>query len=93
MLIPAPAPRKLSDEQIDRLLIAIQHLKGKNAMAAVIAKALEKQPTLEYKRSVLVMAFAQSYELLLIMNMAVDSDVPPMNFRDNLKGMDNAKPA
>lgn len=93
MLIQAPAPRKLSDEQIDRLLIAIQHLKEKNAMAAVIAAALNKKPDLEYKRSVLVTAFAQSYELLLILNMVVDSDVAPAAFTENLKAINNGKPA
>lgn len=79
------APQKLTDEQIERLVLAIQEYQVANLMARVIWTALEKAPDIEAKRKILVNSFAQAYELMVVMNMAVNSDVKPALFEANLR--------
>ena len=76
---------KLTDEQVERLVIAINDLQVTNIMAQIIWRALEKADGIEAKRKILVTAFAQSYELMVVMNMAVNSDMKPALFAANLK--------
>ena len=76
---------KLTDEQVERLVIAINDLQVTNIMAQIIWRALEKAEGIEAKRKILVTAFAQSYELMVVMNMAVNSDMKPALFAANLK--------
>ena len=76
---------KLTDEQVERLVIAIHDLQVTNIMAQIIWRALEKAEGIEAKRKILVTAFAQSYELMVVMNMAVNSDMKPALFAANLK--------
>lgn len=78
-------PNQLNDQQIDRLLIAVETLKQTNSMAQLICAALEKQTDREGKRRVLVTSFAQMYELMLVMQMAILSDVTPEAIQENLR--------
>lgn len=75
---------KLSDEQIERLLLAINEMKETNTMAGLIAKALEKQQSLIDKRRVLITSFSQCFELMVVMNMAIEAKVKPDEFKNNL---------
>lgn len=77
--------QRLSDEQVERLVLVIKNLKEFNATAAVAWAALEKEADLEGKRKVLVMTFAHTYELMLCMNMAVNSNKKPAAFESDLQ--------
>ena len=80
----ATTPSKLNNEQVDRLLIAIEHMKGDNVIADVIWRSLKAQANKEQKKRVMVGAFAMAYSLLLVMNMAVQSNVNPSEFKASL---------
>ena len=90
MLNPTPQT-KLTDEHIERLILVIKEYQVTNLMASLIWKALEKAEDIETKRKILVSAFAQSYELLVVMNMAVQSDVKPDDFAFTLKEIKRQK--
>ena len=77
-------PEHLSDAQVERLLIAIEGMKETNTIALLIATALEKQTSPVDRRRVLVTSFAQSFELMVIMNMAVNATVTPEEFKKTL---------
>ena len=74
-------PQKLSDDQIKRLVIAIEYLQESNISARLVWLALEKETSIEGKRRVLVKSFAQSFELLTVMHMAIESTVMPDDFK------------
>jgi hypothetical protein len=77
---------RLSDEQVERLVLAIENLKDTNAIAGVIWHALQKNPpALESQRRVLVTSFAQTFELMTVMNMVVESKVKPVEFKTRLR--------
>lgn len=75
---------RLSDEQVERLLVTIETLKDKNVIAEMIAKALEKQDTFDDKRKVLVSSFAQTYELMVCMNTGINATLAAAEFKANL---------
>jgi hypothetical protein len=77
-------PTRLSDEEIDRLIVSIRDLKNTNVFAGLLWQTLEKNPSREAKRRVLVMAFGQSYELLVVMFMAVESKATPADVQKKL---------
>lgn len=82
---PIPStPQQLSDEQVKRLLIAIEGLKDHNTMAGVIWQAIEKQPDLDAKRRILVTGFSQAYELMVVMQMGINATLQADKFRKNL---------
>ena len=78
---------RLTDEQVERLVIAIKSYQVSNLMARVIWTALEKAEGLEAQRKILVTSFSQAYELLVVMNMATHSDVKSAAFEKNLNDM------
>ena len=86
MTTPAPT-NHLTDEQVERLVLAINYCKDTNPIAAVAWAALQKESTLEGQRRVLVTVFAQTYELMLVMNMATNSTIKAEEFQSNLNAM------
>lgn len=75
---------RLTDEQVERLVIAIKNYQVSNLMARVIWTALEKAEDTEARRKILMTSFAQTYELMVVMNMAIQSDMKPVVFDANL---------
>lgn len=77
-------PQHLSDAQVERLSIAIEGMKETNTIAMLIATALAKQTSPVDRKRVLVTSFAQSFELMVVMNMAVNATVTPEEFKKTL---------
>lgn len=84
MSTPQINVNQLSDAQIDRLLIVIEGMRETNMMASLIATALDKQTSRIDKRRVLVTSFSQAFELMVVMNMAVEAKVEPEEYKKNL---------
>lgn len=83
----SPNVGKLTDEQIERLVLAIKDYQVSNLMARVIWTALEKATDIEARRKILVSSFSQAYELLVVMQMAINSDVKPAAFDASLRDL------
>jgi hypothetical protein len=78
-------PNHLSDVQVDRMVSAVEELAKTNMPAKLVHAALSKLDSREGKRRVLVTSFAQVYELMLVLQMGINSDVPAEDFKRNLE--------
>lgn len=78
---------QLTGDQVKRLEIVVLKLRGaRNPIAEAVAIALGKQATIEEKRKVLAASYAKMFELMLAMNMAIDSGVSAADVEKRLKG-------
>lgn len=70
--------KPLSDEQINRIVIAVQTLAKNthNAQAITLAHNLKMCKDIEEKRKWIVMFYAACFQLLSFVNMARDKDLP-----------------
>ena len=84
MSTPQINVNQLSDAQIDRLLIAIEGMRETNTMANLIATALDKPTSRIDKRRVLITSFSQCFELMVVMNMAIEAKIKPEDFKKSL---------
>lgn len=74
-------PDRLNDDQVQRLVIAIEYMQKTNISARLVSLALEKETSIEGKRKILIKSFAQAFELLTVMHMAIESVVTPGDFK------------
>jgi len=82
---------RLTDEQVDRMVIAVRSLSATNVHAKAVSMALEKQIDREGRRKVLVSSYSQAFELLTVFNMAMESSVTPVEMQSRLqKGASHA---
>lgn len=78
---------KLTHDQILRLETAVAEVaKRGNPFAQAIVQALESKTTPSEKRATLSGSYARMFELMSVMNMAIQSKVAPEKFEESLRG-------
>lgn len=76
---------KMTNEQVERIEIAIRSAAPRNPFAASLQKALSLQADMDGKRKVITASYAYFYELMLFAQMAMDSTVAPDELERRLK--------
>jgi len=79
--------KQLSSDQIERIKIALNALEArdKNTFAQLFALVLKRAITPDKKRAAIASAYAECYSVMLSIDMAINSEVSPDEFRKAMK--------